>query len=204
MPLRVKTAKVRRRRMARKKARKRGQKVPRSRSVLNPSAMQQSAPMLTRAVVARRLGISVGGVRYHEGKALHPRQDADGVWRFDASEVEALASQLRDSSTIELSPGKLAARACQLFRDGKSVVDVVIALQQPFEVVQPLYRAFLDDTGGMHVPGPIVERMAVVCEVDKLTPELALQTLEENSRKLAALSGARHGGHFARRDPGDP
>jgi hypothetical protein len=148
-------------------------------------------------------------VRFQEGKTLHPWQDANGIWRFDPVEVEALASKLEaraanDEGSPNLSLGKLAARACQLFRDGKGIVDVVIALEQPFDVVQPLYRAFLEDSGGMHVPASIVERMAVVCEVDKLTPEIVLQTLEESSRSLAKLSGAKHGAQFERSDPEGP
>src|SRR5882724_9701417 len=82
------------------------------------SAMRHAREAPTRAAVARRLGKSVGGVRFQEGKALHPWQDADGVWRFDPAEVEALAARLEARARIdtptELSPGKLAARACQL------------------------------------------------------------------------------------------
>ena len=165
-------------------------------------AMRQAREAPTRAAVARRLGKSVGGVRFQEGKALHPWQDADGVWRFDPAEVEALAAQLEARARIdtptELSPGKLAARACQLFRDGKSVVDVVIALEQPFDVVQPLYRAFIEDSRAMHVPAAMVERIATACEVDQLTPEIVLQELEANSRKLAELSASRHGASLSK------
>jgi hypothetical protein len=155
--------------------------------------MQRRAETLTRAEVARKLGKSVGGVRYLEGKTLHPRQDADGVWRFDLSEVEPLVAQGEDAAPSDLSPGKLAARACQLFRDGKSVVDVVIALEQPFEIVQTLYRAFTQDSGGMRVPEEIVQRIAAICEIDKVTPEIVVQVLEEQRRKLTELSALKHG-----------
>jgi len=80
----------------------------------------------------------------------------------------------------------------------------VIALEQPFDVVQPLCRAFMEDSGAMQLAAPLVERMAIICEVDKLTPEILLQTLEENSRRLSALTGARHGGRFGRDDSKDP
>jgi hypothetical protein len=99
-----------------------------------------------------------------------------------------------------MPPGKLAALACQLFREGKSIVDVVIAMEQPFDVVQALNRAFAEDSAGMHLPPPFVERMAMLCEVDKLTPEILLQTLEETSRKRSELSGTRHGAQFGRED----
>jgi hypothetical protein len=163
---------------------------------------------MTRAVVARRLGKSIGAVRFHEGKELHPRQDAEGVWRFDPAEVEALvakvhASQRTKAPAAELTPGKLAARACELFRDGKTVVDVVIALEQPFEVVQSLYRAYLEDTAGMHVSTPLVERMAAMCEVDEVTPEIVVETLETN-RRLLGKRTERLGGRFVRTDSDDP
>jgi hypothetical protein len=169
-----------------------------------PAGVQQVREGPTRAAVARRLGKSVGAVRFQEGKALHPWQDADGVWRFDPAEVEALATKVRSGKADEPSqtmpPGRLAARACQLFREGKTIVDVVIALEQPFDVVQGLCRAFAEDSAGVHLPSAFVERMAALCEVDKLTPEILLQTLEETSRKLSELSGTRHGAQFGRED----
>jgi hypothetical protein len=168
--------------------------------------MKQPDSGLTRSVVARLLGRTTGSVRFHEGKTLHPWQDADGIWRFNRAEVEALASKLGRGSTAEapaaeLSPGKLAARACLFFREGKSVVDVVIALEQPFDVVQQLHRAFLEDSGAMYVPASQAERMAVMCEVDKVTPEVVLQTLETNSQKLAEISAARHGATLSAKSP---
>jgi hypothetical protein len=70
--------------------------------------------------------------------------------------------------------------------------------------VQPLYRAFLEDSSAMQVPAPIVEKMAALCEVEKVTPEIVLETLEANARQLGELTGARHGGRFARNEPGNP
>ena len=162
------------------------------------TAMRQPADAPTRAFVARRLGKSVGAVRFQEGKALHPWQDAEGVWRFDPAEVEALAAKLQvagrtDAPRIEPSAGKLAASAFRLLREGKSVVDVVIELEQPVEIVQTLDRAFMEHSQSMRLSPPIVERLAIVCEVDKLTPEILLQVLETNSRRLAEMSAARHG-----------
>jgi hypothetical protein len=193
----------------RQKTPKRPDNVQRNRAQGASPSVQHQVDSPTRAAVARRLGRSIGAVRFQEGKTLHPWQDGEGVWRFDPAEVDALASKIQasakiDTQAIEPSRGKLAANACQLFREGKTVVDVVIALEQPFEVVQPLYWDFLESSRGMHVPASIVERMALICEVDELTPEIVLQSLEENSRQLDKLSGARHGGRLARTDPGDP
>jgi len=46
--------------------------------------------MLTRGQVAKRLGKSIATVRRMEGRELHPRRDAGGVFRFDSVEVDAL------------------------------------------------------------------------------------------------------------------
>lgn len=54
--------------------------------------------MLTRAGVAKRLGISIASVRRMEGNELHPWTDERGVHEFDAGEVEALAEARRGES----------------------------------------------------------------------------------------------------------
>src|SRR5688572_29571556 len=51
--------------------------------------------MLTRAQVARRLGKSIATVRRLEGESLHPLQDEAGVYRFDAAQVDRLATRQR-------------------------------------------------------------------------------------------------------------
>ena len=50
--------------------------------------------VLTRPQLAERLGKSVATIRRIEGVLLHPHQDARGVYRFDAAEVDALANRV--------------------------------------------------------------------------------------------------------------
>src|SRR5215471_18614202 len=53
--------------------------------------------MLTRGQVAKRLGKSIATVRRLEGVELHPQRDAGGVLRFDAREVQRVATRMRHS-----------------------------------------------------------------------------------------------------------
>jgi len=50
--------------------------------------------MLTRSQVAKRLGKSVATVRRIEGVLLAPVQDARGVYRFNANDVDDLAREI--------------------------------------------------------------------------------------------------------------
>lgn len=54
---------------------------------------------MTRKQVAVRLGKSLATVRRIEGVLLHPTRDARGVHRFDETEVETLARQVKDGRT---------------------------------------------------------------------------------------------------------
>jgi hypothetical protein len=57
--------------------------------------------MVTRAGVAKRLGLSIASVRRMEGRELHPWTDERGVHQFDANEVEQLARGVRARSGNE-------------------------------------------------------------------------------------------------------
>jgi hypothetical protein len=142
---------------------------------------------MTRMAVAARLGRTISGVRHMEGKELHPRK-IDGVWTFDPREVEAVARRLGHA----LSSGEIAARACELFREGKDVVDVVVALRQPFEVVLALQRMFVLESGSFIVPRVIADQLAELCKVPKATPEILVEAFEQRDRNLDELSARLH------------
>src|SRR5258708_9132364 len=156
-----------------------------------PSA--HAVATLTRAAVAVGLGRTVCGVRHLEGTDLHPKK-VDGVWLFDAGEVENVAGRLGPGAqqNRELSPGELAARVCELFLQGKDAVDVVIALRQPFEIVLPLQRAFAQESGSLILSPKIADRLAQICDVPKVTPEALVQALEQRDRTIDELSGRLH------------
>ena len=54
---------------------------------------------MTRGQVAKRLGKSLATVRRIEGVLLHSVQDTQGVHRFNADEVDALAQKLEGGQT---------------------------------------------------------------------------------------------------------
>jgi post-segregation antitoxin (ccd killing protein) len=116
-------------------------------------ALDEGAQLLTRAQVARRLGVGASTVRRMEGRDLHPVVGADGVHRFDADEVEArretAAGELRRGGrrATKVAPakvtvqaeGKQHARAFRLFAAGRSHADVVIETAIPAAMVRQLY-----------------------------------------------------------------
>jgi len=113
---------------------------------------------LTRGQVADQLGTSVASVRRLEGKTLHPTKGADGVNRFDAAEVQALAADPTSSSPAKLrrsADGDLAAEAFIRFSKGLSPREVVIELRQPPEVIQALHRQWRE-SGGLWLPAALV------------------------------------------------
>jgi hypothetical protein len=88
---------------------------------------------LTRAEVARRLGVSVTTLRRMEGTKLHPTRRADGVHVFDETEVESVLvtyRQVRSRTTrVTVEDGAIAARAFECFDQRVSVSEVVKRLE---------------------------------------------------------------------------
>jgi hypothetical protein len=108
--------------------------------------------LLTRAEVARRLGVGASTVRRLEGGALQPIRGSDGVHRFDAREVDAYRAvrggeRRRKKPPSKASPktapvraeGKHHARAFRLFEAGRSHAEVVIETALPSDLVRRLY-----------------------------------------------------------------
>ena len=88
---------------------------------------------LTRAEVARRLGVSVTTLRRMEGTRLHPTRRADGTHVFDETEVEAVLvtyRQVRSRTTrATAEDGAIAARAFECFDQRVPVGEVVKRLE---------------------------------------------------------------------------
>jgi hypothetical protein len=103
-------------------------------SSTDTSAVMLPHGKLTRAEVARRLGVSVTTLRRMEGTKLHPTRRSDGVHLFDATEVEAVLVTYRQvrSRTTRASAeadGALAAQAFECFDQRVPVSEVVKRLQ---------------------------------------------------------------------------
>ena len=91
---------------------------------------------LTRAEVARRLGVSRTTLRRLEGKSLHPVEGPRGIHFFEAREVDAFEITYRTLRTrspadarCDRDEGEDAAEAFALFDQGASAADVVKALR---------------------------------------------------------------------------
>jgi hypothetical protein len=89
---------------------------------------------LTRAEVARRLGVSVTTLRRMEGTKLHPTRRSDGVHVFDETEVESVLVTYRRvrSRTTRIGTevdGAIAAQAFECFDQRVPVAEVVKRLE---------------------------------------------------------------------------
>ncbi len=108
----------------------------------------QRGRVLTRAAVARRLGIGITTVRRLEGTTLHPTVGPGGVRQFSAEEVERLASQRSAKSPAPTSTaGEVAAEAFRMFRDGYDFPDIVIRLRQTPAVIRQLFADYCRGLG---------------------------------------------------------
>ena len=131
----------------------------------DPSA-ESGTRLLTRAQVARALGVGVSTVRRLEGRVLHPVVGIDGIHRFDPREVEehqassgaaprAAAKPPRERSRKGSADpgveGKRHARAFRLFEAGRSHAEVVIEAALPSHIVRQLHEEW---RAGYRRPAP--------------------------------------------------
>jgi len=88
------------------------------------------------------------------------------------------------------SAGELAARACELFREGKSAVDVVIALRQPFDAVLEWQRSYVAASGCLFVPDAVASKMKerFFLEVEPFTSDGLYRLLERLTNRNIDLS----------------
>ncbi len=95
--------------------------------------------------------------------------------------------------------GELTARACELFREGKGSIDVIIALRQPFDIVLEWQRKYVAESGSLLVPESLAVRLkeAFFVEGEPFTPEGLWNLLDrltnrnlELTRRLRAVAPA--------------
>ena len=140
--------------------------------------------LLTRSQAARRVGVSVSTIRRMEGDTLDPVV-LDGRHYFRAADLERMRPT---------TDGEVAARAFAMFEEGNSVIDAVIALQQPPSVIEPLHKDWcrFSDSLVIHVPFTWKDprRLFKRLGYPVLTPHLVRQCLlivgtsDENMRRL--------------------
>jgi hypothetical protein len=100
---------------------------------------RQAAAPLTRAQVAKQLGVSISSVRRMEGRELHPKRLPDGTHVFAEDEIAALVASRPAPPPPPLSEGELAAKLFAMFASGKELRDIVIELKIPPRTVRELF-----------------------------------------------------------------
>lgn len=135
------------------------------------------AKIITRSIVGQRLDVHTSTVRRWERTGvLHPQVTPNGVHVFDPVEVEQLAASRRREHATPTG-GELAARSLELFRDGHSVSEVVIATRQPLNVVRRLYRLHCGEGDDLMIPATIRRRLEEIVG-RRLTAEDLLSVVE--------------------------
>lgn len=71
---------------------------------MRPLLVPRKGARLTRAQVAKRLGVSVSTVRNLEGRELFPAIDGRGIRYFDAGRVEEIAERMEGEGFVGLAP----------------------------------------------------------------------------------------------------
>jgi len=141
---------------------------------------------MTRKQVADRLGVAETSVRRLEGAHLHPIRHGRLVF-FDQAEVEQYAAE--GSGRRGHDSGDVAARAFELFREGKDFRDVVIELRQTPEKIRHLLREYALGTD-LYVPAAIrceIEQMGYFPDGHHLTPEDILRLIRVLGQRNASL-----------------
>lgn len=125
-----------------------------------PKAKIDLSGWLDRKQTADLLGVSIQTVMNMERKEkLHPRQDRRSfpngsqhmVTVYDPKEVANVPTVYRTSVR---SPGEMAARAFEMFDQGKSIREVVIELREMPQVVDDLKLRWTDSGGSDRVITP--------------------------------------------------
>jgi hypothetical protein len=160
------------------------------RLVAEGEAVRQGVATLTRTEAAQLLGVSSSTVRRLEGSRLNPKIDSTGRHVFDAEEVRALGPNGARSRVVTSAAGELAARACELFREGKNAIDVIIALRQPFDLVLEWQRLYAEVAGTLFVPEPLSRAMkeAFFLEQEPFTAQGLYELLERLTQRNLELS----------------
>ena len=155
---------------------------------------------LTRAAVARRLGVSVPTVRRMEGRVLHPERGEGRVRYFDEAEVDALAVHLAQEADKKpeaprvLTEGEIAARLFPIFERGVSWLDAVVSTKLPPKEVRAAYWQWRQGFR-REIPGTAVD---VDAEPDEAVPahdekafadwEAEMRALDREQERFARLS----------------
>jgi hypothetical protein len=141
---------------------------------------------MTRKQVADRLGVAETSVRRLEGTYLHTIRHGRFVF-FDQAEVEHYAAE--GGRRQRHDSGEVAARAFELFREGKDFRDVVIELRQTPEKIRQLLREYALSTD-LYVPAAIrceIEQMGYFPDGHRLTAQDILSLIQGLGQRNESL-----------------
>lgn len=102
-----------------------------------------SAALLTRAEAAALLHCSISSVRRLEGDALHPVVGADGVHRFDPTELARVASHRLARPVDGSREGERDAQVFEALEEGKGLREIVTTLRLPADLASKLHATWL-------------------------------------------------------------
>ena len=102
-----------------------------------------STDLLTRADAAAMLRCSISSVRRLEGDVLHPIVGADGVHRFDPTELARVASHRLARPVDGSKEGERDAQVFEAFEEGKGLREIVTTLRLPADLVSRLHAPWL-------------------------------------------------------------
>jgi hypothetical protein len=112
-----------------------------------------------------RLGVSRTQLfRLVQAKRLRAVQDGAGRWRFDPALLEAevalrTAPAARASSNRPSADGRVAAEATRLFAAGKTVRDVVLALEIPYATAHAVRQDYAKAGDDVLLSAEAVDRL---------------------------------------------
>jgi hypothetical protein len=145
-----------------------------------------TAKWLSRRQVALVLGITVEDVAKLDGNRLHPVKDRGRCWRYDSAEIRSLmGSRGGQTMTTTSTDGEVTAAAFELFEQGKSLPQVVIATRQTAACVSARRREYDEMTGALLLPAAVVHELASL--LGRKREELSAEALVEAIRSSLAV-----------------
>ena len=119
---------------------------------------------LSRAQVAKVLGVQDYEVAAMDGKLLHPTRAKNRVWHYDVDEVGAVM-QKRSAALSKASAepdGASQASVFALFAAKKSVPKVVVATKQPLSVVADLRHKYDEWQGSITITASGIRQLCAL------------------------------------------
>jgi hypothetical protein len=124
--------------------------------------MATTAPLLSRRQVAALLDVSEAEVKTRDNLTFHPSKAADGSYRYKPQEVAAVLRGIAGGDPGAEPNGAVCGAAFELFKDGKSLPEAVIALKQVPSVIRGLRVEYDAMTLCLTIGQPSIETLAKI------------------------------------------